>query len=577
MLALWFRAGILAVLGFSLTAAMVGVTVASPPQQRPANDDFGSRQVLNGSCSSVTGSNTTATRQDWENYTYAGSPANHSVWYHWDAPANGSVTFETTGSSFDTVLAVYTWPSSNEPLKLQASNDDAPNVRTSLVQFSASSGTRYYIVVDGNRGDTGTIKLSWAMASCTPDTGNPAPSDNSIASADDVGQQSGVPDVSDQFGGGSPLTLLVTLKAGTSSNSGWTYQIPAKLRISLSGFKSGLVNIQLVRPDGTVRPAQPDQVRIGFGNEEWIYVIPLTDRPGTYTVRAAQGTVRGSITFRLSAPSSPNIVVDPSAAQSGATFTAYLAGFPANSRVLIHLSRRTGKCPSSGSLGSNRTCYRYAYVRSYSIRTDSRGQATSLLRLAGQTGTYQLKAVHSGGAEASDYIDLGVSEREIPNPTIGRVRLDWCYATGTLCGWNAAFEFCKLAGYATAVDFQFDSNVGQRGISTKVLGTGFVCTAAHCDAFKRISCQGFALNPQQQTFLYPTVGLVRLDWCYQPGAQCGSPAANAWCVTQGFTRAIDFEPEANVGQRNEPTKVLGTGTICTTSGCDSFKTITCLK
>ena len=61
-----------------------------------------------------------------------------------------------------------------------------------------------------------------------------------------------------------------------------------------------------------------------------------------------------------------------------------------------------------------------------------------------------------GGAEASDYIDLGVSEREYRNPTISNVRLDWCYATGTLCGWNAAFEFCKLAGYATAVDFQFD-------------------------------------------------------------------------------------------------------------------------
>jgi hypothetical protein len=134
----FFRASVRFIVGL---AAAVLVTVAvsgAPAHQALANDDFGNAQALNGVCSNVTGSNRNATRQDWEkNVRYAGSLASRSIWYVWTAPASGTTTFDTAGSNFDTILVVYTRPSSAGALQEQASNDDASSgVKTSRVQFS---------------------------------------------------------------------------------------------------------------------------------------------------------------------------------------------------------------------------------------------------------------------------------------------------------------------------------------------------------------------------------------------------------------------------------------------------------
>jgi hypothetical protein len=93
---------------------------------------------------------------------HAGKPGGHSKWITWRAPANGIVTFNTAGSLFDTVLAVYTG-SSLTNLQEVAANDDAGGGLTSEVMFNAVAGTDYHIAVDGFGGLIGACTLNWTL------------------------------------------------------------------------------------------------------------------------------------------------------------------------------------------------------------------------------------------------------------------------------------------------------------------------------------------------------------------------------------------------------------------------------
>src|SRR5438552_6058187 len=133
--------------------------VPEPGNAQPVNDAFANGQSLSGSTGSVTGNNVGATKETGEP-NHAGDSGGHSVWYRWTAPASTPVTIDTIGSSFDTLLGVYTG-SSVSTLTTIASNDDidGPN-QPSRVSFTPVAGTTYQIAVDGWNGDTGTITLN---------------------------------------------------------------------------------------------------------------------------------------------------------------------------------------------------------------------------------------------------------------------------------------------------------------------------------------------------------------------------------------------------------------------------------
>ena len=134
------------------------------------NDDFSSATPISGASGSVTGSNAGATMQTGEPRPSARSSVGASVWYRWTAPSGGTATFDTTGSSFDTVLGIYTG-SSVSSLSEVASNDDIGSGNTaSKTNFTAVAGTTYRIAVYGYGGATGTIALKWSLE--TPSAGN---------------------------------------------------------------------------------------------------------------------------------------------------------------------------------------------------------------------------------------------------------------------------------------------------------------------------------------------------------------------------------------------------------------------
>jgi uncharacterized delta-60 repeat protein/uncharacterized repeat protein (TIGR01451 family) len=146
----------------AIFSAIACVFFASEALAQPANDNFANAQVLINASGSTAGSNVGATLETGEP-VIAGIPGGASVWYRWTAPANIAITFQTLGSSFDTIMGVYTGTRVDQ-LTLVGDNDDAnANTLTSAVIFNAAAGTTYYIAVDGYQGATGNIVLSWGV------------------------------------------------------------------------------------------------------------------------------------------------------------------------------------------------------------------------------------------------------------------------------------------------------------------------------------------------------------------------------------------------------------------------------
>jgi hypothetical protein len=128
------------------------------------NDMFAAARVVTGTTGSVTGSSHGATIEAGEP-THAGT-GGRSVWFNWTAPSAGEASFDTEGSSFDTVLSVYT-DSSVNALALIAADDDSSLGNTSRVLFTAVAGVTYRIALDGRAAAAGIHTLTWGLSSST--------------------------------------------------------------------------------------------------------------------------------------------------------------------------------------------------------------------------------------------------------------------------------------------------------------------------------------------------------------------------------------------------------------------------
>jgi hypothetical protein len=150
----------------------------SQPDPPPPNDNFANARVIIGTQVSIDGTSVGATKETGEP-DHAGNPGGASVWYRWQAPASGIATFTTTGSSFNTLLAVYTG-SGVAGLTSVASNDDFNGTLQSSVTFNAEVGLVYHFAVDGSGGATGSIVFAWNLLPPTPpqlilETSGPSP------------------------------------------------------------------------------------------------------------------------------------------------------------------------------------------------------------------------------------------------------------------------------------------------------------------------------------------------------------------------------------------------------------------
>jgi len=103
------------------------------------------------------GFNCEATKEPGEP-AIAGNAGGKSVWWLWQSTISGWVTIQTDGSTFDTLLAVYTG-SALSNLKLIAASDDSQRSIAAAVVFKALPGETYLIGVDGYDGACGKIEM----------------------------------------------------------------------------------------------------------------------------------------------------------------------------------------------------------------------------------------------------------------------------------------------------------------------------------------------------------------------------------------------------------------------------------
>src|SRR5436853_2666948 len=113
------------------------------------SDYFATCGTRNGAYGSESDDNSFATKEPGEP-NHAGNPGGKSLWYCWTALTNTPMTIDTVGSTFDTLLAVYTGDSMTN-LSLVVSNDDIAGAsnRQSRVTFTPTPGTTYHIAADG--------------------------------------------------------------------------------------------------------------------------------------------------------------------------------------------------------------------------------------------------------------------------------------------------------------------------------------------------------------------------------------------------------------------------------------------
>lgn len=114
---------------------------------RVANDNFADREAITGTSAGRNANSSLATKEEGEGF-HAGGSGSRSLWWTWTPASSGPVIISTVGSSFDTVLAIYTGEQLNN-LTTVTSDDDSGGNGTSLVQFNAVAGTAYQIAVDG--------------------------------------------------------------------------------------------------------------------------------------------------------------------------------------------------------------------------------------------------------------------------------------------------------------------------------------------------------------------------------------------------------------------------------------------
>ncbi len=127
----------------------------------PFADNLADRGTTNSLSGVGNGSNLNATREVGEPF-HALKGGTNSVWLQWTAPTNGVATFSTRGSSFDTLLAIYTGTTFAD-LAVVAADDDRGGHFTSEVVFNARAGTNYLVAIDGFSGARGDIVLTWNL------------------------------------------------------------------------------------------------------------------------------------------------------------------------------------------------------------------------------------------------------------------------------------------------------------------------------------------------------------------------------------------------------------------------------
>jgi hypothetical protein len=131
-----------------------------------SNNAFSDAQDLPGVDGVTSGNSTHADRSAGEP-ALSGNAGGHLVWFHWFAAAPGPMTLDTDGSSYKTLMGVFTG-AGLETLSPAAGTPGLSPSGAARFAFQAEGGRDYYIALDGAGGAAGLYKLLWHQVPETP-------------------------------------------------------------------------------------------------------------------------------------------------------------------------------------------------------------------------------------------------------------------------------------------------------------------------------------------------------------------------------------------------------------------------
>ncbi len=129
---------------------------------------------VSGLTRSYTGSQVFSTTQsisDPAEPLHCGLYGGASYWNTYTPTVSGTLTFNTRGSTYNTILAIYTYNAAiggYAGLVPVTCNNDAPGFLTSEVTFPAVAGTKYFVIVDGVNAARGTVALNYYYTPAAP-------------------------------------------------------------------------------------------------------------------------------------------------------------------------------------------------------------------------------------------------------------------------------------------------------------------------------------------------------------------------------------------------------------------------
>jgi hypothetical protein len=231
-----------------------------------------------------------------------------TVWYRYTASSTGTVRFDTTGSSYDTVLLAYTGTRGN--LTEVACNDDSGGGLQSRIDLPVTAGTTYHIVVDGFAGATGTLMLSASQPQPGPEL-HFTPTDDALVKSDSPTNNYGTRTYLQLRGVSSPLYNSY-LKFTVSGLTGSVQRATLRLYAYDGSDSAGSVYAVSNTYQGSTTPWT--ESGITWNTAPVLSGTPLSTPGGSvpnnswveYDVTAAV-TGNGTFSFGLSTPSSNSL------------------------------------------------------------------------------------------------------------------------------------------------------------------------------------------------------------------------------------------------------------------------------
>ncbi|MGA1345467.1 MAG: S8 family serine peptidase [Ilumatobacteraceae bacterium] len=127
------------------------------------NDDWAGARPMTGTTGTLSGSNSSASTEPGEPASEVGT-GTATKWFRYTPAQNGSLVVDTRGSSFDTVLGVYTGTAVSALTRITFNDDTAFDGRWTLqsrVTLTVAAGTDYWVRVNSYSSTRGTIVLNW--------------------------------------------------------------------------------------------------------------------------------------------------------------------------------------------------------------------------------------------------------------------------------------------------------------------------------------------------------------------------------------------------------------------------------